>query len=106
VSAWQVADDLADDVRVVVSELATNAVLHARTPFAVSATCDGTRLRVAVADQSATLPRLRRRDSSDATTGRGLAMVACLSARWGVDETGEGKTTWCEFDLQPLVGCC
>lgn len=90
---------LQDDVRTVVSELATNAVLHARTAFTVSITVDGSRVRVAVTDGSPSQPRVRRPGSGDATTGRGLRMVAELSTAWGVEPDGGGKTTWCELTL-------
>jgi hypothetical protein len=74
---------LQDDVRTIVSELATNAVLHARTPFTVSLAVEPAGLRVAVTDGSPAQPRLRRRDDDQATTGRGLRMVAELSTSWG-----------------------
>jgi anti-sigma regulatory factor (Ser/Thr protein kinase) len=84
VSAWA-GEALEDDVRSVVTELATNAVLHARTPFVVSLTLAGDRLRVAVADGSPVRPRIPRHSRADATTGRGLGMVAQLALAWGVE---------------------
>lgn len=92
-----------DDVRTVVSELATNAVLHARTPFSVSVTTDGTRLRVAVTDGSAARPRPRRH-GDEASTGRGLHIVVALSTAWGVDDASPGKTTWCDLEIAPGRG--
>jgi anti-sigma regulatory factor (Ser/Thr protein kinase) len=71
---------LQDDVRTVISELATNAVLHARTPFTVSVQVEGPRVRVAVTDTSPVRPRLPRRGALSDTTGRGLRIVAELSA--------------------------
>jgi anti-sigma regulatory factor (Ser/Thr protein kinase) len=70
------------------SELATNVVLHARTPFAVviARTLGGA--RVDVLDGSGTSPVLRAHDLG-APTGRGLTLVASLAAEWGetpVDE--------------------
>jgi anti-sigma regulatory factor (Ser/Thr protein kinase) len=95
------ADALSDDVTLVVSELATNAVLHARTAFTVSLDRDGDRLRVAVSDGSAARPRIRRVSDLDSSTGRGLAMIARLSAAWGVEPAaGDGKATWCLLGLQ------
>ena len=93
-----------DDVRIVVSELATNAVLHAGTAFTVSLTIGSRRLRVAVSDGSPTRPRSRRRGDLEATSGRGLQMVAELSAAWGVDLDTAGKTTWCDLALEPDTG--
>src|SRR4051812_20415725 len=81
----------------VASELATNALLHARTQFTLTLTLDGDRLRLTMADGSATRPRMRRFNSAEATTGRGLRMVAQLSHAWGVEKDGHGKAVWCEF---------
>lgn len=91
------ADGLEDDVRIVASELATNALLHARTRFTLTLTLDGDRLRLTMADGSATQPRMRRFNGTESTTGRGLRMVAELSHAWGVDKDGQGKAVWCEF---------
>lgn len=90
-----------EDVRTVVTELATNAVLHARTDFTVSITIDRSQLRVSVTDGSPAQARLRRHGDPDATTGRGLHMVAGLSTAWGVSPDGAGKTTWCDLSLAP-----
>lgn len=97
--AMLATEQVQHDVRTVVSELATNAVLHARTAFTVTVTLDGDRLRVAVSDGSLTRPRLRRVADPDSSTGRGLAMVALLSTAWGVEANVVGKTTWCELDV-------
>jgi anti-sigma regulatory factor (Ser/Thr protein kinase) len=64
------------------SELATNVVIHARTPFAVVVARTRSGARVDVLDGSRTDPVLRDHDLS-APTGRGLALVAELAADWG-----------------------
>ncbi len=79
-----------------VSEVVTNAVLHAATPFDVTLTFDGHRLRCAVSDGSARPPRTRDY-ARDATTGRGMRLVAQLSADWGVERHAGGKTVWFEL---------
>jgi hypothetical protein len=103
VLASEDAQRLLDDVRTVVSELATNAVLHARTAFTVSFTLGEAGVRVAVSDGSPAQPRLTRLRDRQASTGRGLHMVADLSAAWGIDPDadGAGKTVWCELALVP-----
>ena len=93
------AEQLEDDVRVVASELATNALLHARTDFTLGLVLDGDRLRLTLADGSTVQPRMRRFDSTESTTGRGLRMVAELAQAWGVEKDGVGKAVWCEFGV-------
>ena len=92
---------LQDDVGTLVSELATNAVLHARSVFTVLLELQGASLRISVVDESPVLPRPRRFGDASSTTGRGLQLVAALSSAWGVlspTATG-GKQTWCELSL-------
>lgn len=89
----------ADDVTLLVSELASNAVRHARSPFTVAVGCDAAIVRVEVTDDSPLLP-VPQRPPVEAVTGRGLMIVEALSRRWGVEPTGSGKTVWFEVD------CC
>ena len=86
----------ADEVTLLVSELASNAVRHAGTPFTVSLACDGATVRVEVDDGNVHRPVLRE-PSVDAVTGRGLLIVDALAERWGVDSTPTGKTVWFEL---------
>jgi anti-sigma regulatory factor (Ser/Thr protein kinase) len=86
-----------NEVRLVASELATNAVRHAQTPFSVSLAQDGTHVRLAVRDGSARLPLPAQPDAL-ALGGRGLFMVATYSTAWGVTpEPGGGKSVWATF---------
>jgi anti-sigma regulatory factor (Ser/Thr protein kinase) len=103
-----------DDVLFVVTELAANAILHARTPFEVGLFCLGDGGRIEVRDGSATLPPVaipppgRSRDPQHGRTGsrcgRGLTVVDALSAEWGTHRSRGGKVVWCEltsrFELQ------
>jgi anti-sigma regulatory factor (Ser/Thr protein kinase) len=89
-----------------VSEVVTNVVLHARTPYTVSVSGpeeSGSRgrLRVAVSDRSAAMPSSRRH-TPEATTGRGLRLLGSLAADHGVDidQAGSGKTVWFEVPLR------
>ena len=79
-----------------VSELATNAVLHARTGFTVTVRLVDDVLRIAVADMSARLPQ-QRAYGVDAATGRGLVLMDDLSDAHGVDLSAGGKSVWCEL---------
>ena len=79
------------------SELVTNAVLHAGTAVTVVLELVGAgQLRLEVRDGSTRIPH-QRRYGSQATTGRGIALVDGLADRWGVDPDGNGKTVWCEL---------
>lgn len=84
---WGLAD-LVDTVVLLTSELATNAVLHARTTFAVVLSLSAGHLRVDVLDGSGTAPRVRQ-PSPTAATGRGVGMVAALADQWGATGPGE-----------------
>ncbi len=80
-----------------VSELATNAILHAGTPFKVKVSKRPSRIRVAVTDGSTT-PPVRKVYVPDQPTGRGLLIMESLSDRWGVDVVDDGKSVWFEVD--------
>ena len=102
--AWGL-EEAVEDAELLVSELVTNAILHARSPATVTIDRDGTRLRVAVCDSSPSPPRLRDY-GPDAVTGRGLLLVDRIARRWGVEMNGEGKCVWFEVDAaeQDRVG--
>lgn len=93
---WRL-DDLSPEAELLASELVTNVVLHAGTPFEVSLTRDDSLpLRVEVRDGSRRAPR-RHRYSEEAATGRGLMLVESLALRHGVEIDGEGKLVWFEL---------
>lgn len=87
-----------DDAQVVLSELATNAILHARSSFAVAVRAEGPVVRISVRDASPVAPTVRD-GGPMASSGRGLHLVAALSSDWGVAAAPDGKTVWAE--LQP-----
>lgn len=86
-------------LKTLASEIVTNAILHARTPFSVVVTGDNAHIRVAVRDRSFALPVKRDRDSNY-PTGRGLHIVEALADRWGVENEDDGKTVWFEMDRE------
>ena len=97
-------DYLIDDVGLVVSELVTNAVVHARTRIRVRLEELLFCVQLTVYDQSVDLPvpRLAGRVSADEEGGRGLWIVDACSADWGTDLGGEeGKGTWAMFAMRP-----
>jgi PAS domain S-box-containing protein len=89
--------ELTDAATLLVSELVTNAVLHARTGMDVSVFASSQGVRVEVTDHNP-LPPQRRGYSTAATTGRGLAMVDMIAERSGTETGGDGgKTVWFEL---------
>jgi two-component sensor histidine kinase len=81
-------DEIVDTVCLLTSELATNAVLHARTAFAVVVSRQDGEVRIDVLDGSGVPPR-QRQNTLTAATGRGVAMVARLASTWGATATTE-----------------
>jgi len=102
-TAWG-ADDLSWTAMLLVTELSTNAVLHAATAYRVTLDrrSDGT-LRIGVSDSSPRKPRARDY-GVDATTGRGLGLVGSLAAAWGTSNLPGGKTVWCDVRPDPPEG--
>ena len=92
--------ELSEDVRLVISELATNAVRHAGTPFRVHAVLGPLGVRVEVQDLSPALPVLRR-PALGAPSGRGFHLIAALCRRWGVRVDEHGKAVWVELTAHP-----
>lgn len=87
------------DAELLVSELATNAVLHARSEFEVCLLLADRTLRVEVVDRNSRLPTPAN-VSPGAFSGRGLLLVEALSRSWGVrSHSDEGKALWFELDL-------
>jgi anti-sigma regulatory factor (Ser/Thr protein kinase) len=88
-----VPTQLTDDALLVISELVTNAVLHAGTPTMAWAEYEPGSITVAVVDGSSSLPALlapsERRES-----GRGVAIIDELGATWGLIRTSLGKIIW------------
>lgn len=87
-------DEAVCTTELVVSELVTNAVRHARTPLRLKVIHDRS-LICEVSDGSITAPHLRRARTFD-EGGRGLLLVAQLAQRWGTRYTRDGKTIWAE----------
>ena len=85
--------ELADALVMAANELATNAVLHARTEFTVRVVVDAAGVRVEVTDGNTRVPQ-QSVAPVDATSGRGLAIIEGSGLDWGIDRHVGGKTVW------------
>ncbi|WP_327678092.1 ATP-binding protein [Streptomyces sp. NBC_00467] len=91
-------DDMAEDGALIVSELVSNAVQHARRESIrvvidrPGAAC----VRIGVVDFSKLPPAPKEPDDED-EGGRGLALVAELAEDWGTDPLPWGKQVWAEL---------
>jgi len=100
ICAWDVPVDPSVAV-LLTSELVTNAVRHeAGETVTLAITCSCGELRVDVYDTSRSWPVLMDA-AADAETGRGLMLVATLSAEWGVYRTPAGKAVYFTLGFQP-----
>ena len=90
------ADAVAETARLLVSELATNAVRHAGESYTVEARWRAPRLRVDVID-GAPAPGLRD-GPRGSEGGWGLQILEKLADAWGIEDRGSRKTVW--FELQ------
>jgi anti-sigma regulatory factor (Ser/Thr protein kinase) len=87
-----------DTVLLLVSELVTNAVRHAATPFEIVVDVHDDAVRVAVIDDDVAHPPEVRQPRPEDTNGRGLLIVDQLSAGWGSDEVDDrSKAVWFTF---------
>ena len=82
-----------DTALLVVTELVTNAVLHARGPIDVTLAITDDALLVRVFDCDPR-PPVHRPVTLESTDGRGVALVAMVSEQWGAISHDEGKTVW------------
>lgn len=103
-TAWAVDAEDGDAAQLVVSELVTNAVLHA--PESPTITLElsmmDDALRVVVSDCNPEEPDPLDPDPGLAERGRGVRLVEALSNRWGTEPNGpDGKTVWCELSAHP-----
>ncbi|MFJ3496802.1 ATP-binding protein [Streptomyces sp. NPDC086091] len=91
---------LADTAELVVSELAANAVRHARRDsYRVTLRrLAPDRVQVAVIDLSRAEPQVARA-GEDSENGRGLALVDAVSTRWGTEPLRWGKRVWADLTL-------
>lgn len=91
---------LVDPVRLVASELATNALVHAQTAFSVTLASSDRTVLLTVRDQSPALPTPRVARAMD-LSGRGLEIVDIVTQDWGTNEDRAGaKAVWASFGIR------
>ncbi|SDJ74250.1 Anti-sigma regulatory factor (Ser/Thr protein kinase) [Nonomuraea maritima] len=90
-----------DDVVLLTSELATNAILHTRSgdggSFTVAVRSSDSSVRVVVSDAGSDGPPCVCRTSAHSTSGRGLPLIEALSHRWGFTREDGSTTVWFEL---------
>jgi two-component sensor histidine kinase len=102
---WALPDDCTDRLVMIVNELVSNAIDHARTNCDITVRHTRSIVRILVADDSPLPPRMPSRDIN-AARGRGLQMVQALANRWGWTARRRGKTVWAAVNCsqQPASG--
>jgi len=98
-TTWRMPELLDGDAALLLSELATNAILHAASSFSVIVRFDGRNLRIEVGDGSHVGPNVRMHVVPDAPGGHGLRMIDSVSRRWGIQPTDHGKRVWFELPV-------
>jgi anti-sigma regulatory factor (Ser/Thr protein kinase) len=88
--------DYAENAEMVTSEIMTNAVEHAgaQTIGLELTSLEGSAAVAIVVTDSSPLPPVKRDPAGDSECGRGLHIVAALSARWGWRPQGTGKAVF------------
>ncbi|MDC0766560.1 ATP-binding protein [Streptomyces sp. HD] len=103
-AGWNLAAELTEEILLVVSELLTNAIVHALPPATLRLSLSGADrcggVRVEVTDMGPATPTELRASAVDPDEhGRGLAIVTALAARCGVDVHPGGTSRWAELQL-------
>jgi anti-sigma regulatory factor (Ser/Thr protein kinase) len=88
------------DAELIVSELATNSVIHGHSNFTVAIAASDNVVRISVIDNSSVLPKPCQ-PLLNATGGRGLQIVNALAARWSAESRPHGKVVWAELASRP-----
>ncbi|MDX3751154.1 ATP-binding protein [Streptomyces sp. AK08-02] len=96
-------NDLVDVAELLVSELVTNAVLHAASPFRLTLSASHGVLRCEVTDTGRGTPQVLCAGTGE--SGRGMFLVDALARRWGCHQDGPGKTVWFELGTCGSHGC-
>jgi anti-sigma regulatory factor (Ser/Thr protein kinase) len=80
----------------VTSELVTNSVVHAGTPFSVFAAVDEDSVELVVADHAGWI------DEEPESAGHGLLLVGLLTADWAAVMEEDGKRVWARLEVDDI----
>jgi len=96
--AHGIEPEVRDEARLIVSELVTNAVVHAAEPITLEVAVRDAGLLVEVCDGDDRAAVIAARHANgDAMSGRGLTIIDAFSHRWGVRHHRGGKSVWAEI---------
>lgn len=95
-------DEVLDVVELLVTEVVTNAVVHARSEADVIVQLLPDAVRVEVRDEDDSFP-VRRRPDGGQPGGRGFDLVEVMSRSWGIDMLDVGKRVWFEVAIPPTA---
>lgn len=105
--AWQVDDAVADTAEVCLSEIVTNAVVHAGTVSELRVTLKAEVLTVVVRDLGGLGSGATSREAQPTADpdpmrvhGRGLMLVEAMADRWGSERDATGMTVWFALELE------
>jgi anti-sigma regulatory factor (Ser/Thr protein kinase) len=87
---------VAADAELIASELATNAVSHARSHFSIGLSRHEGQVRIAVGDTDHT-PPITRAPSRAGLGGLGLHLIESLATSWGHEIDSNGKIVWADI---------
>jgi hypothetical protein len=93
-SRWLVPAAVIETLKLIVTELVTNAVRHARPPIELIIRRSRWHIHLSVIDEEPRLAILRGPEFPRSPSGRGLMLVEAFSAAWGCTPTPTGKSTW------------
>ena len=86
-------EEVVDVAELLTSEVVTNALLHAGSPVRLVIALDDRTLRIEAHDENSTTPVIRPMNSQ-ASSGRGLALIDALAEEWGTRLEPDGKVVW------------
>jgi anti-sigma regulatory factor (Ser/Thr protein kinase) len=96
----EVGTEVLEDVKLIVSELVTNAVQAGGGPVRLTLERSGDRLHLEVIDDYADALPMLDRAAPDASHGRGLTIVAALALDWGWHASAAGsKVVWADVGV-------